>query len=173
MKHKYVISLDGKGIDEAIKGIEEHKKWLERKTDELAQRLADKGYTVALDIMAGHIFDGETVASLKVEKLSEGHYVVKAASRALLFLEYGTGIRGGGHPEPNGYGPGTYPGQKHAFDPGGWWYPTDDPRLILATNKEGQGFGHSYGMPAAAPMYNGVKEAEMELTSLVQEVFST
>ena len=173
MNRKFVINLDGSGIDEAIKGVEECKKWLERKTDELAEKLANKGYTVALDIMAGHVFDGETLASLQVEHVGPGQYVVKAASRAILFLEFGTGVKGTGHPESSGFGGGTYPGQTHAFDEGGWWFPTDDPRLIRFVNKEGQGFGHSFGIAPAAPMYNGVKETELELASIVQEVFST
>lgn len=171
MKHRYVIGIDGSGIDEALQGIAEWKRWLDRKTEELAKRLAENGYEVAMNVMANHVFDGDTIASLRVEQVGPSHYVVKAESAAILFLEFGSGIRGGGHPEPNGFGPGTYPGQKNALNPKGWWFPTDDPRLIVRTTKDGQGWGHSYGMTAAMPMYNAVKETEQELTAIVQEVF--
>lgn len=173
MKRKYIIGIDGSGVDEFIKGLEEYQKWINRKAEELAKRLADKGYEFAYQVMSGHVFTGETLASLTVEKLSQTSYVVKAASKALLFFEFGAGVNGGGHPLDGelGFGPGTYPGQKHAFDTGGWWYPTDDPALIVRTDKQGQGWGHSYGNPPYMPMYGAVKSLEQDFKDIVQEVF--
>ena len=171
MKQTFVIGLDGSGADKAAEGILQYAAWLERKCDELASRLSEMGREVAMQIIAGHVFSGSTLAGLRVEKLGEGRYAIKAESEAILFLEFGTGIKGSGHPEPNGYGPGTYPGQKHALDPKGWWFPTDDERLIVRTDKNGQGWGHSYGMPPAMPMYKAVTELEQNLDAIVREVF--
>ena len=176
MKKVYVIdALTGKGIDQLITACEERKKWLQEKSEELARRLAEVGYETANIIMSGHVFDGDTLASLRVERIGEAQYAVKANSAAVLFLEFGSGIGGGGHPEAgdNGMGPGTYPGQSHAFDPNGWWFQTDDERLIVWRDKEGNGWGHSYGMAPAMPMYNGVKSAEQQLEALIKEVFAS
>lgn len=173
MKHKYVISVDGKGVDEMLKGVQEYRKWLVRKTDELAKRLADKGYEFSYQVLSNHVYSGQTLASLTVERVGPARYVVKAESEAILFLEFGAGVIGYGHPEPQGYGPGTYPGQTHALDPNGWWFETDDPNLAIRTSKKtGKMYGHSYGTPAYMPMYSSVKALEMEFKAIAQEVFS-
>lgn len=171
---KYVIDIfSGDGIDDLISACDEKRRWLEEKTEELARRLAVKGYENAILVMSEHVFSGETLAGLSVEQTGPAQYVVKANSTAILFLEFGSGVRGGGHPEANGFGPGTYPGQQNALNPNGWWFPTDDERLIVSRNKEGQGFGHSYGMAPAMPMYSAVKTLEDELESVIREVFAS
>ena len=98
-----------------------------------------------------------------------------ANSTAVLFLEFGTGLKGFGHPEAseNGMGAGTYPGQTHAFDPNGWMFETDDPRLIVHYSNNGKGLGHSKGMAPAMPMYNAVKGIEQDLESIIREVFAS
>lgn len=172
MKRKYVIGLDGSGVDEMLKGIEEHKRWLREKTEELSKRLADMGYEFTARVLSEHVYSGATLGSLTVEQVAPAHYVVKAQSEAILFLEFGSGIQGYGHPEPQGFGPGTYPGKGHWDDPKGWWFETDDPNLIVYTNaKTGKSYGHSYGNPPYMPMYGAVKELEGELESVVREVF--
>lgn len=102
-------------------------------------------------------------------------YTVKANSTAVLFLEFGSGIGGIGHPEAgeNGMGAGTYPGQKYAFNTSGWWFPTDDPLLIVHTDSKGQGWGHSRGMAPAMPMYSAVTGVERDLESIIREVFAS
>ena len=171
MKQTFVIGIDGSNADAAAKGIMFYAEWLELKCDELASKLAEKGRDIAMQVMAGHVYSGGSIGSLHVESLGSGRYAIKAASEAILFLEFGTGIKGGGHPEPNGYGPGTYPGQKHALDPRGWWFPTNDERLIVRTDKNGQGWGHSYGNAPARPFYRAVTELEQDLDAIVREVF--
>ena len=172
MRHDITVELSTRGIDEIIRALEEFPKWLEIKCEELAEKLARRGYEVAFQIMAAHVFDGDTLASLHVEKLGPAVYAVMAQSAAVLFLEFGTGTKGYGHPEPGDFGPGTYPGQTHAFDPKGWWFPTDDPRLIVKKTKDGQGWGHTYGQAPAMPMYTAVKTLEMDFQEIVSEVFT-
>lgn len=173
MKRKYVIGLDGSGIDEMLRGIEEYKRWLMKKTDQLAQMAANTGYEFAYTVLSNHVYSGETLSSLTVEKRGEAQYVVKAESEAILFLEFGSGLRGYGHPEPQGFGPGTYPGKGHWSDPGGWWFETDDPNLIVYTSqKTGKSYGHSYGNPPYMPMYGAVKELDLRFDDMVREVFS-
>ena len=172
MKKKYVITLDGKGIDEALKDIENMRQWLEQKADEIAKRLADKGYETAKVIISNHVFSGSTLEGLTVEKLGNAQYVVKVASEAILFLEFGAGLIGYGHPDPMGFGPGTYPGKGHWNNPNGWFFETDDPRLIVKTTKDGKTLGHSYGIAPAMPMYTAHKEVEMDILNVAREVFA-
>ena len=172
MKKKFVIGIDGSGVDEALNGLQDMKLWLEQKSDELAKKLADKGYETAKVIISNHIFSGETMSGLKVEKISDSHYVLKAESGAILFLEFGAGLIGYGHPDPHGNGPGTYPGKGHWDDPNGWWFETDDPRLIRKVGKDGKTYGHSYGIAPAMPMYTALKDVENDIMNIAREVFA-
>lgn len=162
-------------LNKLIRECRRRKTWLREKSEELAKRLAEEGYQYASIVMSEHIFNGETLASLRVEKTGEYEYTVMANSTAVLFLEFGSGVFGYGHPEAgeNGMGPGTYPGQTHAFNPAGWMFETDDPRLIVKYDKNGKGLGHSYGMPPAMPMYKAVTGVEQDLERIVKEVFAS
>lgn len=137
------------------------------------RRLSLLGYDVAYGIMGGHVYSGETIGSLSVVEESPTRHILMAASKAILFFEFGAGVSGGGHPLAGdfGMGPGTYPGQTHAFNPNGWWFPTDDPNLIVKTNRDGQGFGHSYGNPPHMPFYNASRRMRDDLLDVAREVF--
>lgn len=168
-----MIRLDVKGVDATIRDIQRYKQWLKDKTEQLADRLAHLGYDFSFTVLSGHVYSGATLSSLTVEKTGYAQYVVKVESEAILFLEFGSGLRGYGHPEPQGYGPGTYPGQTHAFDPNGWWFETDDPALAVRKDeKTGKMYGHSYGNPPYMPMYGAVKDLENRFDQIVQEVFA-
>ena len=156
MKKVYNIDLSTQGIKELQDGLKEYDKWLKRKSDELAKRLADMGAVKAELNFAAAYYDGDEEHAITVEPI-DGGYSVKASGRTVLFVEFGTGLNGYGHPELHGMGPGTYPGKGHWDDPNGWWY------------AHGQ---HSHGNPPNMPMYNTVKELEQELARVVREVFA-
>lgn len=169
---KITVRLNTSSIDKAIEQLKRYQKKLEKAGDEIAKRLAQRGYDVAYTVMQGHVFSGETINSLAVEQIEEGKYVLKAASKALLFFEFGAGVNGGGHPDPHGYGPGTYPGKGHWDDPNGWWFETDDPRLIIRQGKNGKGYGHSYGNPPRMPFYLADKEIKDNILNVAKEVMA-
>ena len=172
---KIRVSLNPDSIDAAIRQLEDYRKGLERKAAEIAERLANAGFQVSFQIMGQHIYSGETISSLQVQEISPTKYLLTAGSVALLFFEFGAGVGGGGHPLAGkmGMGPGTYPGQKHAFDKDGWWFPTDDENLIVRRDKDGQGWGHSRGNPPYMPMYNASQEMRSRLLEIAREVFKT
>ena len=172
------ISFDAfsaSSIDEAIKKLEAYGNTLDGKAQELSKMLADLGYEAAFQIMGEHVYTGETISSLQVQEIDPNHYLLLAGSTALLFFEFGAGVIGGGHPKADemGMGPGTYPGQTHAFDPNGWWFPTDDQNLIIRTDKNGQGWGHSRGNQPYMPFYNASQQIRADLLKCAQEVFHT
>lgn len=168
---KIKVSLDTQSINAAIKQLDDYAKRVDRAGAEIASRLADIGYDVAYGIISGHVFSGETLGSLEVVQ-ENGKYILRAGSKALLFFEFGAGLIGDGHPMAGdfGYGPGTYPGQKHAFDPNGWWFPTNDERLIIRRSKDGQGWGHSYGAEPHMPFYLADREIRENILKIAKEV---
>lgn len=169
------ITVNVNGIDEAIERLNSYSHRLEQYAAEIVRRLSLIGYDVAYQILSDHIYSGETINSLTIIENDATHYTIMASSVALIFLEFGAGINGGGHPLNGefGTGPGTYPGQKNALNPRGWWYPTDDKNLAVVYNKSGQGFGHSYGNPPYMPFYNASRKIRDDILTVAREVFST
>lgn len=160
-------------IDAAIDKIENYGKSLEKKAQEVCKRLGNLGYEVAFQLLAEHIYSGETISSLQLIEENPNKYVLQAGSVALLFLEFGSGVQGVGHPLAGQFnmGAGTYPGQKHALDPNGWWFPTDDANLAVYTDKSGQMWGHSKGNPPQMPMYQTSLKIREDAEKVVREVF--
>lgn len=157
MKRVYNIDISSAGIKELQKGLADFDKWVKQKSDELCKRLAEMGAQKAEINFAAAYYDGPEDHAISVESRGDGSYAVVASGTTVLFVEFGSGLIGYGHPEPHGMGPGTYPGKGHWDDPNGWWY---------AHGK------HSHGNPPNMPMYNTVKDLEMELERVVREVFA-
>lgn len=169
---KIKMSLNPDSIGRAIAQLEAYQKRVEEAGDKIARELADLGYQVAYGVMQGHVFSGETSESLEVVEDGPNRYILTAGSAALLFFEFGAGARyGSGHPWDGelGFGPGTYPGNGHWNDPKGWWFPTDDPRLILRRDKSGQGWGHSYGNKPHMPFYKASKAMREDIVRVARE----
>lgn len=169
------ISLNTNSINAAVQRLEAYRDFVRDAGDKIAKRLAERGYNVAYGVMGGHSHSGETASSLEVVQDGPNRYLLRAGSKALLFFEFGAGARyGAGHPWDSelGYGPGTYPGNGHWDDPNGWWFPTDDPKLILRRDKNGQGWAHTYGNKPHMPFYKASKSMRDDLLSIAQEVFS-
>lgn len=166
MKRTFRIdALTGDGIDEAISGVEEYRRWLKERTSVFVQRLAEYGVTVAKAIFSTARYDGDNDVSVSLEQRGDVTCVVVATGAATLFLEFGSGITlGYGHPEAGKYGmgPGTYPeGKGHWDDPRGWYLPKE------------KGGGHTYGNPPSGAMYSARKEIELEFTRIAREVFGS
>lgn len=167
------IKLDNTSITEAIKEVRAYRKKVSDAGDKIARELAHLGYSVAYGVMSGHVFSGETIGSLDVVENGPGQYILMAESQAILFFEFGAGAKyGSGHPwdDDFGFGPGTYPGNGHWNDPEGWWFPTEDPRLIIRTDRNGQGWGHSYGNKPYMPFYKASKSMRENILKVAKEV---
>ena len=158
MRH---ITVDIGHIDRLADEIKSAADWMERKQNELAQRLAEIGVENARIGFNSAKYDGTSYSEVYCEQTGPGRYTVRAEGNAVLFIEFGAGLIGTGHPEPGIYGPGTYPGKGHWDDPHGWWYYDEDGAVH-----------HTYGNPPAMPMYNAAKTLEQEIGRIAQEVFS-
>ena len=157
MKRKYEIELSDKGIKDLRQGLNDFDKWLKQKSEELCKRLADLGVTKAELYFSQAIYDGVYEYEVHAEKCAGG-YAVKASGEKILFIEFGSGLIGYGHPEVQNMGPGTFPGKGHWNNPKGWYY------------EHGK---KSHGNPPNMPMYKSVKELEQELERVVKEVFKS
>lgn len=145
-------------VGDFMRRLEDQKRRLEEKTSELVKRLADYGVEIA-DISFGSAkYDGVNDVKVDFEEYDEFTRAVVATGNAVLFIEFGAGVKYSGdkHPEPQGYGPGTYPGKGHWDDPNGWYYTHDK---------------KSYGNPPSSSMYKARKKIEDVFTRIAQEVF--
>lgn len=158
------VPLSTKGIEKIIQELEEYQRDIEKKANELVERLADDGMQIAQFYFDIAVYDGVNDVKVTWEKRGNASAAVIAAGNAVLFIEFGAGyLMGYGHPEPMGYGPGTYPGKGHWDDPNGWWLPKE---VQEATGKE-----KSFGNPPAAAMYTTVKDLEERIAEIASEVF--
>ena len=107
---------------------------------------------------------------MNVAKIIGSGTVNQAAGRepfyTMLAIEYGSGIRFNkppGNPDAAkmGYGPGTFPGQMHAFDEKGWYY----------WDEGLQSWRHTYGIEATMPMYAATLKIREAVESVAREVF--
>lgn len=159
---KIRLSLNSNSAGAAIKTLNAYGDELERKGREICRRLAAYGELLASSAFEGAQYDGDKDVSVTVEERGNG-YAVIAGGQAVLFLEFGAGVTYGyGHPEPMGYGPGTYPptdpNHPHWDDPNGWWTP---------------GGQHTYGNAPSMAMYNAAKDMRAEIERVAREVFAT
>lgn len=157
------VDLFQDGVGAITQELESRKRWLEQKTEELCRRLSEIGVERAQLYFSAVVYDGIYDFEVHAD-LINGGYSVKANGEKILFVEFGTGLIGYGHPEPHGMIPGSYSetiGKGHWDNPSGWWY----------SNEDGSGH-HSYGNPPNMPMYNTVKELEQELVRVAREVFA-
>lgn len=155
--------FDSRSIENAIKALEIEQQRLERKSMELAKRLADIGVIVARVGFATTLYDGDDHVEVTVEPIKNG-YAIVAKGEAVAFIEFGAGATYGyGHPKPDvdGYhfGPGTWnPESPHWNDPKGWYY------------EHGK---RSLGNAPAMAMY-GAEEAILmaDIREIAQQVFN-
>ena len=153
--------FDYASVSRATRRLDDYYADLNRKADELCRRLAGLGATRATMDYSGAYYDGTNDVSVAVEPIAHG-YRVRAAGNAVLFIEFGSGTIGFGHPDPGNYGPGTWSdgpnGKGHWANPNGWYY------------AHGQ---KSMGNPPAAAMYRAKQEVKDAIERIANEVFNS
>lgn len=137
---------------------------LEEKANQICEQLADIASDEAALLFYSADYEGINDVEVNVNQIPNG-YQVQATGDATLFIEFGSGAtRGYGHHEPEGYGPGTYPGKGHWNDPKGWYLPYD------ALGESGV---HTFGNPPAEAMYYAKQEAINNVNQVADEVFNS
>lgn len=153
--------LSQSSIDNAMKELKRYKAWVIQKENQLRERLAAMGATVASIQFSRAIYNGTNDVTVRVDNTGSVA-VIYADGQSVAFIEFGSGAKYGyGHPEAGkfGTGAGTYPnGKGHWDSPHGWWY------------DKGQ---HSYGNPPAMAMYDARESIVDDYTRIAKEVFSS
>lgn len=181
-----VLSISS--IENLKKQLENYQKVeIPNKTEEFVSKLADLGITVArsntgvLDDI-GNVSSlvsftkqvnkdqyGATAVMVMADKMpllktwfGKGGEIKSAEVSPSLMYEYGSGFEAldlNENKNPQG-GQGTFPGQEHAFDVGGWnWKDLDGT------------WHHSKGITPSTPMYKATMEMYNQVIKIAKEVF--
>lgn len=153
-------------IDNAIKELRNYVKDLDERVKRLVESLINDGIDVANAwIMASQ---GNSEKPRVEYQVSPSGDIVKAqvfmVGSDVLFIEFGAGIyynQGDPpHAEQFGYGVGTYPGQKHAFQ-NGWFYYDESGEKA-----------YSHGIEGTYPMYHAAETMRNNIIKRALETFS-
>ena len=167
--------FDPASIDRAVNEIREYSRWVQRKTDELRERIA---YFIAKDASAvfntavaeDDMREGVITGNVEVSVGPQGDNatVIIANGKDAVFMEFGAGVyyngAVGSSPNPLGtglgftigsYGKGN--GRKEV-----WAYDGGDGQIHL-----------THGTPASMPLYKAVQSVSRDIVRIAREVFST
>lgn len=173
-KRVVTVNLTARSIDNAIRELDNWRRWLTEKTAEFLRALADEGVQIASAHFSKAEYDGTNDVACQVEERGENRIAVLALGGATLFIEFGTGVRyPDNHPEAGQHGMvrGAY-GHRLGRLQQGWRY-TGDPGSHGEVITEGKHAGevHTYGNPANMCMYMTVRELEEKFEEIARRVF--
>ena len=176
-KKVFKSDLSVNGIEAIKSQLLQYKDSLSIKCEKLVSRLLQSGVavsqakisesplgkyvTVTTNISADKIGCKGILLAKGAVKEQEGY----APFSILLAIEFGSGVHFNPTPNPlsaeMGYGVGTFPGQVHAMEPGGWYF----------WSEEKQQWIHSYGVKATMPMYSADMQIMQNVVKTAKEVF--
>ena len=177
-KKVFKSGLSVSGLNGLKRQLLQYKDDLPTKCEKLVYRLLQSGVAVSkAKISESPLGKYVTVTtSISADKMGcKGILLAKGAVKEqdgyapfsiLLAIEFGAGVHFNSTPNPlsaeMGYGVGTFPGQVHAMEPGGWYF----------WSEEKQQWIHSYGVKATMPMYNADMEIIQNVVKFAKEVFA-
>ncbi len=175
MSNKVIkVQLTERSLNNAIKALNDYKKWLKDKTEEFVKALADEGMQISKAKFETAIYDGTNDVSVSVENRGEMKAAVVAIGKSVLFIEFGTGVKyPDNHPEAatKGFIRGEY-GYHLGRHETGWRYkgnPGTNGEMITTGKHAGE--VHTYGNPANMSMYYTVRELEEKLEEIARRVY--
>ena len=173
----FKADLSVSGLNNLKRQLLQYKDDLPTKCEKLVSRLLQSGVTVSqTSISESPLGKYVTVTTnISADKMGcKGILLAKGAVKEqdgydpfsiLLAIEFGSGVHFNPTPNPlsaeMGYGVGTFPGQVHAMEPGGWYF----------WSEEKQQWIHSYGVKATMPMYSADMEIIQNVVKEAKDVF--
>lgn len=169
------VTLDSASIDAAVREIEAYGRRVQRKMDELRERIA---YFIAKDASAvfntavagDDLREGTITGNVQVSVEQKGNNVtlIIADGKDAVFMEFGAGVYFNGpvgsSPNPLGtelgFTIGSY--STHKPDKEIWGYKGEDGEIHL-----------THGTPASMPLYKAVQSVTRDIERIAREVFST
>lgn len=170
MSKVITVTLSEQGIKEAIKELQEYRKWVEDKTNALMEKLAIIGAQEAAVRFAAAPYDGVNDSHVSAVPTANGWKIV-ASGEAVAFIEFGAGVyhnpqepyprRPAGVSGIGEYGRGL--GKRQ-----GWTY-EGAPGTSGSVLPNGRVF--TRGNPASMPMWYASQEITNRVTQIAREVF--
>lgn len=174
------FGLSVKEMQSAIKEVEKYRDDINRKAEELCRRLTAEGIQTAQAHIGSSGFGKYIRLSSEITPEQAGCRAVfymedvqkitrkwqtkegiqSATLSPALLLEFGSGLEAENPAGIAGVGQGSFPGQTHAFDSGGWSY------MDL-----GGMWHHTTGVEPDMPMYFAGKELREKVLSIARDVF--
>ena len=173
MKKVIKLKLNERDIDQAIKELEQWKKWLLEKTKEFLTALGEEGIQIASAKFASAGYDGTNDVTCEMEQKDENTVAVIAIGGAVLFIEFGTGVT---HPDNHPEKPAGILGRgQYGYGLGklnSWWY-TGDPGTNgeVITSGKHAGEVRTHGNPANMSMYMTVRELKEKFEEIARRVY--
>ena len=176
-KKVFKSDMSVNGVDSLVRELQKYKDDLPNKCKKPVSELLQKG----VEVSKARISDSPlgkyvtVTTNISSEKMGcKGILLAKGAVKEqegyapfsiLLAIEFGAGVHFNPTPNPlsaeMGYGVGTFPGQVHAMEPGGWYF----------WSEEKQQWIHSYGVKATMPMYSADMEIIQNVVQVAKQVF--
>ncbi len=167
MTHKYNIDIfDESSIDHAIEMLENYERSLIRKRDAILEQLGDLGLTILSSNLLAVNPDGNIDVYVNFINNNDGKITISVAGTAILFIEFGTGVRYSENAEAKGdltdssdiVPRGTW-GKGYGSNPFGWYYKHDGE------------WQHTFGSPAQVPVYGTKQELIKHIEEICRKVF--
>lgn len=172
---KIYVRLSGQSIDNAIKYLEQYKRIMMHKAEDLLTELANEGVSIASAKFESALYAGDNDVNVNFEQRGNNKIAIIATGNATLFIEFGTGVKyPDSHPlaNENGMKHGTF-GHKLGALPNGWRYKGNPGNMgVVITQGKHKGEIHTYGNPANESMYQTERELEQKFTEIVKRVFN-
>lgn len=157
-------TLSTESLKAAIEELREYKRFVQRKTEALNERLANIALHEADERFSTAQYDGENDVRLVAEPTKNG-WAITAHGQAVCFIEFGAGVHyngdGSGYPlpKPDGIvGIGEYGHGWGKRDV--WYFKTPDDDTV-----------RTHGNPAAMPMFFATEAVRNAVYQVAKEVF--
>lgn len=172
---KIKVRLSDAGLRDAERQIQEYKTTLNKKAQEFAKALADKGLDVAKVRFANAEYAGSNDVSCRVEQNGAACSII-AEGKSVAFIEFGTGVMHSayGGELPDGVGEhGTY-GKENGKHKRWYYYGESGNAGTPVKEVDGKGqLNYTSGNDAAMAMWGAVEEMASQVEATWREVWSS
>ena len=172
---KIKVRLSDAGLRDAERQIQEYKATLNKKAQEFAKALADKGLDVAKIRFANAEYAGNNDVSCHVEQNGAACSII-AEGKSVAFIEFGTGVMHSayGGELPNGVGEhGTY-GKENGKHKRWYYYGESGNAGTPVKEVDGKGqLNYTSGNEPAMAMWGAVEEMASQVEATWREVWNS
>ena len=172
---KIKVRLSDAGLRDAERQIQEYKATLNKKAQEFAKALADKGLDVAKIRFANAQYAGSNDVSCHVEQNGAACSII-AEGKSVAFIEFGTGVMHSayGGELPNGVGEhGTY-GKENGKHKRWYYYGETGNAGTPVKEVDGKGqLNYTSGNDAAMAMWGAVEEMASQVEATWRAVWNS